>query len=154
MSSTQPPNPIKIKLKRKINKDNHYKYFAKLCNKYGYKYSKYKASILWEGPAIILPKENCKQIKDIMATIKIKLAMDFINRDMIAIYPCKKENVDSINYTYIHELTINKIDCIDWEFMGQSFLLNEITGNVYHTDTEDFVGRKTHDNIIDYDIKE
>ena len=141
--SSQLSNKITITLKRKINKDNHYIYFAKLCNKYGYKYSKYKASILWEGPAIIIPNENYKQIKEIRSIIKINLAVDFISRDMIAIYPCKKEKVDSINYKYIHELSINNIDCVDWICMGHSFLLNESTGNVYHRDTKDFVGRNT-----------
>jgi len=148
------PIKIKIKIKKKLNKENHYIYFTKLCKKYDYQYCKYKASMLWEGPAIILPKENSRQIEDIIQKIKIKLAIDFIQCDMVAIYPCKNENTDSITYTYIHKLSPAEIDCIDWEYMGQPFLLNETNGNIYDAATMDFVGRRTQDNTIDYDVKE
>ena len=140
--------------KKKMNKTNHFIYFINRCKIFKYQYCKYRASMLWEGPAIILLQENHKQIADIIQKIKIKLAIDIIQCGMVAIYPCKNEITDSITYTYIHKLSPTEIDCIDWEYMGQPFLLNETNGNIYDASTRDFVGRRTQDNTIDYDVKE
>jgi len=130
-----------LKIKFRIDKHSHYKYFARICNKHKLKYYKYKASIFWEGPAIIL--ENNRANIKLRYKFKIPINQDIINQDIIAIYPKKNENVNSLKYDYIYEMESVIVETVIWEYNNHRFLLNEDTDNVYDFDTKTFLGRRT-----------
>jgi hypothetical protein len=139
-----------------MDSHNHYIYFTKICNNYKLKYFKYKASLLWEGPALIL--ENNSNIINIKKKFKIPLNQDIINDDIIALYPQKSEKVESIKYDYVYEMEDCEIDTVVWEYMNYRFLLNEKNNNIYDITTKDFLGRRVliseDEYTIDCDVDE
>ena len=123
--------------------ENHYKYFAYICETLKCHYYKYQSSCHWIGPALIINNKPTI-IQYYRKRIKIPLNIDIISQDTIALFPKVKCHIDCIHYSenYNVEERHYEIEVIEWEYKKRIYHLDTETNNVYDPDTDFFIGRR------------
>jgi hypothetical protein len=123
--------------------ENHYKYFAYICNTLKCQYYKYQSSCHWIGPALIINNKP-KIIQYYRKKIKIPLNIDIISHDTISLFPQNKCDVNCIHYSdnYNVEERQYEVEVIEWEHNKRIYHLDTQTNNVYDPDTDFFIGRR------------
>lgn len=155
----------KLNVQKKIDKpverqihENDFVYFIKKCSELKLDYYRYDVSEFWQGPAIILDrgKVSCHKISKIKKDLNMQLVTDFLPDNNIAIYPQKKLDPDSIQYTKHYDLatpleiknrknSVENIEVIEWNYGDQCYLLDKINDTIYDIESNIVLGKRIYD---------
>ena len=122
-----PVKPTKLTFKMKKKKKPDCDYFIKTAKKHKHIIYKYKPSIFWTGPAIVVISKKLEKVRKQFEAIPIKVDHDN-DRNLIIVYPDIKPPK---NFKWDKEYDPEDNPTEYWTYNGETYIVDMVTNKVF-----------------------